>query len=83
MERLTAWEDGKAYYPTCFEEPCLGCGCRIENCELEYEKCRRLAAYEDTNLTPEKILEIDKLYSEQCREITELRSKLKEYEMRL
>lgn len=32
-----------------------------------------LAAYEDTGLTAEQIREIDRLYAEKCREVTELR----------
>ena len=28
MDRLTArGKEGKAYFPECFKEPCLGCGC--------------------------------------------------------
>lgn len=37
----------------------------------------RLAEYERTGLTPEKIIEIDKLYTEQCREIAALREQIK------
>ena len=53
MERLTKRENGHAHYPRCFEEPCGGMGCRIEDCEFRVEICERLAAYEDTGLTPE------------------------------
>jgi hypothetical protein len=58
MERLTEWNDEQtrhAYYPRCFEEPCGGSGCKIENCPFEAAVCDRLAAYEDTGLTPEEI----------------------------
>ena len=34
-----------------------------------------LAAYEDTGLTPGQIRQIDRLYAEKCREVTELRKK--------
>lgn len=34
-----------------------------------------LAAYEDTGLTPEQIREIDRLYTEKCREVAELRQR--------
>lgn len=34
-----------------------------------------LAAYEDTGLTPGQIREIDRLYAEKCREVTELRQR--------
>ena len=57
MERLTEWNDEQprhAYYPRCFEEPCYGRGCKIEDCPFETAVCERLAAYEDTGLTPEQ-----------------------------
>ena len=58
MERLTEWNDEQtrhAYYPRCFEEPCYGGGCKIKDCPFETEVCDRLAAYEDTGLSPEKV----------------------------
>ena len=58
MERLTEWNGGKtrhAYYPRCFKYPCYGNGCKIKDCPLEIAVCKRLAAYEDTGLTPEEI----------------------------
>lgn len=58
MERLTEWNDEQtrhAYYPRCFEEPCGGSGCKIENCPFETAVCDRLAAYEDTGLEPEAV----------------------------
>lgn len=58
MERLTEWNDEQtrhAYYPRCFEKPCNGSGCKIENCPFEAAVCDRLAAYEDTGLEPEAI----------------------------
>lgn len=58
MERLTEWNGGQtrnAYYPRCFEEPCYGGGCKIKDCPFETAVCERLAAYEDTGLTPEEI----------------------------
>ena len=58
MERLTEWNGEQtrhAYYPRCFEDPCYGSGCKIENCPFEAAVCDRLAAYEDTGLTPEEI----------------------------
>lgn len=36
----------------------------------------RLGQYEDTGLTPEQIREIDQLYSEKCREVTEYQKML-------
>ena len=58
MERLTEWNGGKtshAYYQRCFKYPCYGNGCKIKECPLETAVCERLAAYEDTGLTPEEI----------------------------
>lgn len=55
MERLTKRENGHAHSPRCFEEPCGGMGCRTEDCEFNVEICERLAAYEDTGLTPGEV----------------------------
>lgn len=56
MERLTKWENGHAYYPRCFEKPCYGGGCVTRDCPFETAICERLAAYEDTGLTPERVV---------------------------
>lgn len=61
MERLTEWNGEQtrhAYYPRCFKEPCYGSGCKIKDCPFEIAVCERLAAYEDTGLTPEEIIKI-------------------------
>ena len=58
MERLTEWNGEQtrhAYYPRCFEEPCYGSGCKIKDCPFETAVCDRLAACEDTGLTPEEV----------------------------
>lgn len=56
MERLTRRSDtGHAYYPRCFEEPCNGNGCKFKDCPFDETICERLAAYEDTGLTPESV----------------------------
>lgn len=58
MERLTKWNESSykhAYYPRCFKEPCYGRGGKIKDCPFEIAVCERLAAYEDTGLTPEEI----------------------------
>ena len=57
MERLTEWYESShkhAYYPRCFEGPCYGSGCEINDCPFETAVCERLAAYEDTGLMPEQ-----------------------------
>lgn len=59
MERLTKWNESShknAYYPRCFEAPCYGSGCKIKDCPFETAVCERLAAYEDTGLTPEQVV---------------------------
>lgn len=56
MERLTKWENGHAYYPRCFEKPCYGGGCVTRDCPFETAICERLAAYEDTGLMPEQVV---------------------------
>ena len=63
MERLTEWYESShkhAYYPRCFEGPCYGIGCEINDCQFETAVCERLAAYEDTGLMPEEVLPKDK-----------------------
>ena len=58
MERLNKWNESSykhAYYPRCFKEPCYGSGCKIKDCPFETAVCERLAAYEDTGLTPEAV----------------------------
>ena len=60
MERLTEWNGEQprhAYYPRCFKAPCYGDGCKINDCLFETAVCDRLAAYEDTGLTPERCAE--------------------------
>ena len=76
MERLTKREIlGNAYFPKCIEEPCNGCGCQDDDCDYMGEICEKLASYEDTGLTPERIIEIDKLFAEKCRELADERKK--------
>lgn len=70
MERLTKRnESGQAYYKKCFEEPCEGMGERNCNtCNHSYAICEALAAYEDLEITPEQVRQIDKAYTELCVE---------------
>lgn len=57
MDRLTGRDKGNAYILKCFE----GDGCedmdttRCDCCEHDFAICDRLAAYEDTGLTPEEV----------------------------
>ncbi len=61
MERLTARNErfpDETYYPYCFrEDTCRGEGMsdKCDMCELPYKICKKLADYEDTELTPEQI----------------------------
>lgn len=42
-------------------------------CDLNIVQClNRLRQYEDLELTPDEIMEIDNLYAEKCREVAEL-----------
>lgn len=69
MERLTRRSDtGNAYYPHCFEEPCNR---RCEDCLFDETICKRLAAYEDTGLTPAEVSTLTKDWSDLCTTIGE------------
>lgn len=46
-DRLTARENGHAYFMKCFEEPCAGAGCKFENCEFIKAVCEKLCRYEE------------------------------------
>lgn len=64
MERLTRRSDtGHAYYPRCFEESCNGNGCKFKDCLFDERVCERLAAYEDTGLTPAEVSAMAKDWS--------------------
>ena len=76
MDRLTGWDNGHAYFTECFEEPCLGMGCVNEDCDFKFLTCQRLAKYEDIGLTPEQLLETDKMYLEKCEEVNQLKEQL-------
>ena len=67
MNRLTKRDeyDGEAYFPNWSQRPRTYLG----------EVCEKLASYEDTGLTPERIIEIDKLFAEKCRELADERKK--------
>ena len=76
MKRLTARDEhGNAYYLKCFDEPCNSGGCPPPPPPPPLEVYDKLAAYEDTGISPEQIREIDRLYSEKCRELAEEKKK--------
>lgn len=64
MERLTHWNEGLGRYTT-------GTGRGIHS-----RIAQRLAAYENTNLTPDQIGKIDELYREKCEEVNRLKDEL-------
>lgn len=54
MERLTKRDKEGAYFPPCFEEPCLGGGCADDNCDYFNKVCQHLAELEDEEERREK-----------------------------
>jgi hypothetical protein len=63
MNRLTARsKNGEAYYPVCIEA-CDGEPQDCGNCDIDKDICDRLAAYEDTGLTPERIRELQNAFN--------------------
>lgn len=79
MERLTEWNESSykhAYYPRCFKEPCYGGGCKIEDCPFEIAVCERLAAYEDTGLTPKEVTALRELFDYALKESKTLTEQL-------
>lgn len=89
MERLTEWYDDGQHkgilvkeYPTENSPKTLyqKFGERNDyfDCEEGYLGMEKLKQYEDTDLTPEQIAELDKLYLAKCEEVNLLRAELAE-----
>lgn len=79
MERLTEWNGEQtrhAYYPRCLKEPCYGSGCKIKDCPFEIAVCERLAAYEDTGLTPKEVTALGELFDYALKESKTLTEQL-------
>ena len=79
MERLTEWNGEQtrhAYYPRCIKEPCYGSGCKIKDCPFEIAVCERLAAYEDTGLTPKEVTALGELFDYALKESKTLTEQL-------
>ena len=79
MERLTEWNElshKHAYYPRCFEDPCYGSGCKIKDCPFETAVCERLAAYEDTGMTPKEVTALGELFDYALKESKTLTEQL-------
>lgn len=75
MERLTGGYKEMVYYARCYDGTCNDY-CHNETFKCEEDALNRLAEYEDTEITPEQILQLDKLYSEKCRELAEYKRRL-------
>lgn len=92
MDKLMCYFDGEAVpKEMCFfdresETEPDDCMCCNEVCAQNHEKgCAecpiqkvfaQLAKYEATNLTPEQMIEIDRIYAEKCKEVAELEKKV-------
>lgn len=77
MERITERnEKGEAYVPDCFrEDTCAGTGSseKCDSCKINHEVIERLAAYEDLEVTPDQIREIDRSYTELAQKMAKKR----------
>lgn len=80
MERLTAWNNGHAYFPECFKDPCNGYGCVKENCGFLESVCRRLAEYEDTDHTPSMVRSLKRSEVNAHKTAIQHATKLADYE---
>ncbi len=74
MERLTERNktDTGYFYPACFKK-CGGMGSTSEcdSCWVHMQICEKLGRYEDIGLTPEQIMEIDRMYRELAEKLAE------------
>ena len=73
MERLT---NIQGIPKKCVDCPEYSDCCGNLQCD-EVDNClKRLKAYEDTGLTPEQMIEIDRMYREKCEEVEQLKKQL-------
>ena len=71
MKRLTSY-DGNYYYPHCMKgSTCDGHGSseKCNECEFNERVCVTLGKYEDTDLTPEQIMELKERDTEKEPEV--------------
>ena len=62
MERLTARNEfGDAYYKNCFIGHCIQKN--RKECDFDQNYCDRLAEYEDLEISPEQVREMDSAYT--------------------
>jgi hypothetical protein len=93
MERLTIWadmgfDDWEEIYYKVSSDPegaydildlanLYGQYADAESANILQDISVKLKAYEDIGLTPEQLLEIDKMYYDKCEEVSELKKQLK------
>ena len=78
IDKLTERDiSGQAYIPECFTR-CGGAGssAKCDECDITERIFETLASYEETGLTPEQIREMDTLYAEKCKELTEMQNRV-------
>lgn len=77
MERVTEWYDNGLREGVLVKEKRGEKETKVlfEEIDDGYHAMCVLKNYEDTGLTPEQIREIDRLYTEKCREVAELRQR--------
>lgn len=83
MDRLTAWDNGNAYFPKCFEDPCGGNGTEndCDDCDFMVDVCRKLAQYEDIGTLEEfKFLKENRFTHTELAEIACGLNRLAKYE---
>lgn len=75
MERLTEWYNNGISEGVLVKEKRGEKEIKVLFKEIDdgYIEMCALKAYEDTGLTPEQIREMDRLYTEKCREVAKLR----------
>lgn len=81
MERLTSYKSECGREMICRYDDCETCEeycphMNQDNCPCLQEVLEKLAAYEDIGLTPEQLIEVDRLYAEKCKELTELEKRV-------
>ncbi len=76
--RMTAREGGRAYFPECFDrcggDPKPGA---CAKCDFTQRTCEKLAAYEETNMTPEGVLQLKKMYDRLLRDYGKIKEESK------
>lgn len=83
LNRLTGWDKGSPYVRECFERTAEQGGCeymgttRCVWCEVTLDIVRRLAEYEDSGLSPEKVAKINDFEKSQCAKLLVENGKLK------